>query len=315
MATEPVSDLLPWEFHGHDRARELLRQLPARSLLFTGPDGVGRRQLARWYAALLNCAEAGDSPCGRCASCRLWHGGHPDYLEIAPAAVTAAGRTNRKPEIRISQLVRRDSESDEPLAEWLQRRPLHRWRVGVIDSADRLTAAAANSFLKTLEEPPSWVRLILIAPDRQSLLPTIASRVTPLRLGTVDTRGLEPADHPAHLLGTPGPLRRATGDPAAYEAASLAVRNWLTALDSGLLDAFNSAAELETHWLGGSGTDLPQLLRSGFRSWPPAVRAAAEDALADCEEQLASYVSTGLALQLLTLRLRRLLSSSAVQAH
>src|SRR5690554_2774997 len=213
-------DVLPWQLKDFMAARDLLRQLGGRGLLFSGPEGVGRRQLARWHAARLNCLDAGTEPCGRCASCMLWHGGHPDYREVAPAATTGNGRLNRKPEIRIGQLVPREGQSEESLSEWLERRPLHRRRVAVIDSADRLTLAAANSFLKMLEEPPSWATVILIAPDRHSLLPTIASRVTALRLGTVDTSDLEPADHPAHLLGTPGPLARPRNDQAGWLVAS-----------------------------------------------------------------------------------------------
>lgn len=306
MATEPHTAAMPWQLRGHEHARSLLRGLPARSMLFSGPEGVGRRQLARWYAALLNCEYPDTGPCGNCGSCRLWQGGHPDYMEIAPAALTSSGRLNRKPEIRIGQLVRRDGEAGEPLVEWLRRRPLYAWKVAVIDSAERLTPAAANSFLKTLEEPPSWVRLILVAPDPQSLLPTIASRVTPVRLGTVVTDGLEPADHPAHLLGTPGPLERASADMQAYEEARLLVNDWLTALAGDLRQALAAAAALEPVWLGPAGSDVPPLLRAGFRRYPAPVRTGAESALALCEEQLGSYVSAGLALQLLTLEIRRL---------
>src|SRR5690554_1162733 len=227
MATEETTlpataatDILPWQLQGFQAARDLLLQLGKGGLLFTGPEGVGRRQLARWHVARLNCSEGGAEPCGRCASCRLWHGGHPDYRDVAPAATTGSGRLNRKPEIRIGQLVPREGQAEESLSEWLERRPLHHRRVAVIDSADRLTTAAANSFLKMLEEPPSWATVILIAPDRHSLLPTIASRVTALRLGTVDTSDLEPADHPAHLLGTPGPLARPRNDQAGWLVAS-----------------------------------------------------------------------------------------------
>ncbi len=307
MVTEPPAQTLPWQLRGHEHARRLLLGLPARGMLFSGPDGVGRRQLARWFAAVLNCESPDSEPCGSCSSCRLWHGGHPDYMEVAPAALTSSGRLNRKPEVRIGQLVRRDGEADEPLAEWLRRRPLFGWKVGVIDSADRLTPAAANSFLKTLEEPPSWARLILVAPDPQSLLPTIASRVTAVRLGTVATDGLEPADHPAHLLGTPGPLERASADMKAFEEAQLLVNDWFSALAADLRQALAAAAALEPVWLGPAGTDVPQLLRAGFRRYPVSVRAGAESALAVCEEQLGSYVSSGLALQVLTLEIRRLL--------
>ena len=303
-----VPDILPWQLEGFGAERQLLLELRSRSILLSGQDGVGRRQLARWHAARLNCLEGGPGPCGRCDSCLLWHGGHPDYREVAPAATTSAGRVNRKPEIRIGQLVAREGNAEESLAEWLGRRPLHRVRVGVIDSAHLLTQAAANSFLKLLEEPPSWAVLILIAPDRNSLLPTIASRVTNVQLGTADTGHLEPADHFAHVLGTPGPLAAARANPDGWDAALGAVRDYSSALHGSLAAAFEAAQALEQVWLNSGGFDVPQLLRAEFRRLPPASYAAATDALAACEEQLASYVSPGIALQLLTLELRAALN-------
>ena len=305
MVTE-VHQGLPWQLLGHEDARSLLLGLPARALLISGPEGVGRRQLARWYSAALNCQEvtATGGPCGSCSSCVLWQGGHPDHTEIAPQLVTGSGRLNRRPEIRIGQLVERQGQDEEPLSTWLERRPLFRWRVGVIDSAHLLTVAAANSFLKMLEEPPSWARLILIAPDRLSLLPTIASRVTALRLATVDTAGWEPADHPAHLLGTPGPLLQAAAQPEQWEEAAAAVDGFFSALSGPLTAALAAAADLEKLWLAPGGSDLPQLLRAGFRRFSPAARVAAEDALRDCEELLAAFVSPAVALQLFTLDLR-----------
>lgn len=310
MATDHAkADALPWQLRGHEQARDLLRNMPARSLLITGPDGVGRRLLARWYAALLNCTQAGTEPCGQCDSCRLWHGGHPDYLEVGPAATTTTGRLNRRPEIRISQIVPREGAADEPLYTWLERRPLHSWRVGVIDSAHLLTTAAANSFLKMLEEPPSWVKIVLIAPEPRSLLPTIASRVTTVRLGTVDTSGMEPAGHPAHQLGTPGPLERANSSMADWQEADAAVSAYVSALHGGLDGALQAAIDLEPVWLGKATFDVPQMLRAELRRLAPGTFGEADAAIARAEEQLASYVSAQVALQLLTLELRELLSS------
>lgn len=305
MATD--AQLLPWQLQGHTAARTELRSLKARALLFAGPDGVGRRPLARWYAAWLNCFAGETEPCGRCESCAMFRSGHPDLLEIAPAATTATGRLNRRPEIRIGQLRGRSGQDGEPLSDWLERSPLFRCRVGVIDSADRLTRAAANSFLKILEEPPSRARLVLIAPDARSLLPTVASRVVPLRLGTVDTSGLEPAGHPAHRLGTPGPLFEAAANAAQWEEAEQLTEDFLAGLQGGLRQAFAAAAALQEALLGPAGHTVVQLLRSRLLDeLPPGAAARAFDALERAGEQLAAYASPAVTLQLLVLELRRL---------
>jgi hypothetical protein len=300
--------ILPWQVQGHEDVRTLLPGLTAPALLFTGPEGTGRRQVARWYTALLNCsAPQPAGPCGECPACRLWTpAGHPDYREVAPQLVTAQGRLNRRPEIRISQLVPREGEEGEPLSTWLEKRPVQKTRVGVIDGADRLTVAAANSFLKMLEEPPSYSRIILIAPAVRSLLPTLASRCVVIRFGTVPTGGIPPAGHPAHHLGAVGPLYRAQQQPEGFAQAEAAVAGFADALDGSLEEAQAAAQVLEKAWTDGPW-DHGQLLREQLRlRLAPLAFAQAADALAACEERLAAYVSPGVALQLLALELRQL---------
>lgn len=307
-AGNTLTDPLPWQVQGHAEVRELLTGLSTASLLFTGPHGVGRRQVARWYTALLNCAAPAGGPCGTCSSCRLWTtGGHPDYREVSPQLVTAQGRLNRRPEIRIGQLVAREGgEDSEPLTTWLERRPLQRVRVGVIDGADRLTTAAANSFLKMLEEPPSYVRIILIAPAVRAVLPTLASRCTTVRFGAAPTAGLEPANHPAHHLGTLGPLLQAGREPEAFREAESLVEGFLSALHGTLEESLSAAAPLEAAWLGKPEWDYGQLLREQLRLELDVSRyAQAVDAVTASEEQLAAYVAPGVVLQLLALQLRR----------
>lgn len=309
---------------GHQGARAQLRALGAHALLFCGPEGVGRRHVARWYAALLNCAsrnQTGDptgdpaEPCGRCDSCRLFEqDAHPDYREVAPPETTGSGKRQRRPEIRIGQLVPRAGESDEPLSSWLERRPAFRVRLGVIDAAERLNASAANAFLKFLEEPPSYCRIVLIAPSQQAVLATVASRCTPVRFGPVtfasgdDPHGANAyadlAPHPALRLGRVGALERSRAEREAFEEARERADRFVAALDGDLEGAFEAADALEKALTNPAPVDVGDLLREAVRERQPALAALAEDAFGRCETALASYANPGLAVQVLALELR-----------
>src|SRR5690606_17380976 len=199
-----------------------------RTLLFAGPESVGRRPAARRFAAYVNCSGPAEArPCGVCPSCSLLAAGtHPDLKEVAPRATTSTGRAKRSLELRIDQLVPREGGDPEPLGPWLLTRPRFTTRVGVIDHAESLNVAAANAFLKLLEERPAWARIVLVAPGPEAVLPTVASRAAPVRFRPVDAAELErlapgATDHPAVRLGQPGALLRAaegSGDGARRAA-------------------------------------------------------------------------------------------------
>jgi DNA polymerase-3 subunit delta' len=286
---------------GHERELETLRALRASSLLLVGPEGVGRRRAARWLAAWLNCqGEEGERPCGECDSCRRFATGHPDYREVSARETTTTGRRSPRPEIRIGQLVPRAGE-EEPLSRWLKQRPAFRRRVGVIDGADRLTAAAANSFLKVLEEPPSYATVVLIAPSTRAVLPTIASRCAVVRFGAVDTGSLGLPGHPAHRLGRPGPLL--TPAPDVSEALA-EVEAFAGAVDGSLKGALAAADSLAARWQTAGGSDLAELLRERFRGLPAQARLHADDLVLAAEEAIAGYSPATLALRVLMLELR-----------
>src|SRR5690606_22676055 len=173
----------PLALIGHDRELDQLRRLwrdgsGPRTLLFAGPDGVGRRPAARWLAAYVNClALVENRPCGVCVSCQaVADGSHLDVREIAPRTTTKSGRSKHLKEITIDQLVPREGGEPEPLSEWLRTRPRAAYRVGIVDHAETMTTSAANSFLKVLEEPPRHALIVLIAPGPDAVLPTVASR-------------------------------------------------------------------------------------------------------------------------------------------
>jgi DNA polymerase-3 subunit delta' len=298
-------DPLGLEVMGHEDTLAKLLEVRSSSLLLVGPEGVGRRRAARWLAAVLNCrAERQDRPCGACDSCSRFdpesYGTHPDYREVTGRATTSSGRRSPRPEIRIGQLVPRPGE-DDPLSRWLEQRPAFRRRVGVIDGAHRLTSAAANSFLKVLEEPPSYATIVLIAPSARAVLPTIASRCAILRFGTVDTGALGRPGHPAHRLGRPGPL---LAPPPSSEENQEAVDGFVEALHGDLEAALSAADALAGRWQEPGGSEIAEMLRERFRALPQAARVRADDQLLECEEAIAGYAPATLALRLFALELR-----------
>ena len=291
--------------HGHDQAKDLLRQLKAHTLLFTGPEKVGRRQAAKWFAALLNCQEKQKEPCGKCPSCLLFQSGeHPDYREVQADLQTTTGRLNRRPEIRISQLVPRQGSSDLALSQWLESRARFKTKVAVIDGAQLLNLSAANAFLKTLEEPPPQTRIILIAPSPQAILATLASRASILNFSP----SREHTKH-SHALAR---LGRFGDQPASDEQATVLlqdhIESFVKGLKSHLEEAFEAADALEKIW--ESSADASDILLAQLSQEAPWVYQQSFEALERFEEALSSYSSSHLAMQVLTLELRRLLKGA-----
>lgn len=313
----PASGLRP---EGQDQALAVLRDLSLRgdaaprTLLLAGPEGVGRRVAARWYAALLNCEARLDEPCGRCAACRgfLPDEADPtpssDYREVAPALTTRDGKATRRPQLRLDQLVARErAEESEPLGPWLALRPVGRWRVGVIDRAETMTEEAANAFLKTLEEPPARSIVILIAPGPDALLPTVASRCTVVRFRPAEAsedvvNALAP--HPAIRLGRPGMWRSAMAQGQATEAKREAVEAFLRSLDGSLQQAFEAAEALAELWTAGDD-EVGLWLREAWRAEGPSAYALGDQATTELESAWAAYAHHDLALRAWVMRLRQ----------
>lgn len=164
---------------GHDLQKNLLRRAVAEervshSYLFYGMDGVGKRLVALGFAKILNCLTPAsvrpvnsDKAGCDCNSCRkIDKGIHPDVFVIEYKGLR---------DIKVDQ-IREDVE------ERLYFKPFEgRYKVAIVDEADRMSHSAQNAFLKTLEEPPGESIVILITSSPQSLLPTIRSRCQSLQ--------------------------------------------------------------------------------------------------------------------------------------
>lgn len=151
----------------------------SQAYLLLGPEGIGKRLFVETLAQCLFCEEIPDQDldaCGRCSSCRqMLAGSHPDFLtvgcpegkNILPLALIAGSDERRGREGLCYDITLR------PMAA--------KRRIALIDDAHLMNAESANALLKTLEEPPSFATLFLLAPQAEGLLPTIRSRCQAVR--------------------------------------------------------------------------------------------------------------------------------------
>jgi DNA polymerase-3 subunit delta' len=166
-----------------DRLRQKLRESRfPQALIFAGPEGVGKHNMATMVAKTLNCNNAGpDNFCDECTQCRKINSGtHPDVMTVSVEEEAT--------QIKIAQIRR--------VLEIVQMQPLEgQNKIFIIDPANLLNAEAANALLKGLEEPPDHTFFILIAINLHELLLTIRSRCqvyhfAPLTLDEIRNHGV-----------------------------------------------------------------------------------------------------------------------------
>jgi DNA polymerase III subunit delta' len=164
--TKPViAEELPWLDGARARLQSAwLQQRMPHALLIYGIAGVGKHVLADWIARAVLCDRNAETlaACGECTSCRLYQSStHPDLRWLMPE--------EDKQQISVDQI--REMCASLAMTSFRQG-----YKVAVVEPAQMMTTAAANSLLKTLEEPSPRTVLILIATRLNGLLPTIRSR-------------------------------------------------------------------------------------------------------------------------------------------
>jgi len=165
---------------GNSRAKSILakslrRQRLPNSLLFIGPEGVGKGDVALVVAKALNCQRTNDDACEECPPCQaINRGNFPDVMVFQPE--------NDVHKIEQMRILKSSAYLRPMVA---------KKRIFIITDAEKMREEAANSLLKILEEPPSFSHLILLTSNPYLILPTIRSRCQVLQFSPVFKEEIE----------------------------------------------------------------------------------------------------------------------------
>jgi len=274
-ATRAHSGSGGWQTIGHSAARLYLQRSHeagriAHAYLITGPDQVGKRTLALDLARLVNCTPTPDmfgddptTPCGRCGPCdRISRDAHADIKVIDPHT-PMRGVSTRTRESTPEQDAARTLISINHI--WEMQHDVHLnpfeggRRVIIFDGADRMSSDGAgwNALLKTLEEPPEQVIIVLLAPSAESLPQTVISRCQLIELhaipraeieqGLIERGGADP-DNAAQLArlagGRPGRAFAALKDETTIDRYQQAVLRVLVTSAGDIEERFRYANEI-----------------------------------------------------------------------
>jgi len=276
--------------------------------LFAGPAGVGRRTTAEALAAALLCSRPTSQPneaklpdlpgdhallaaCGACDDCRMMAAGsHPDYHPIYKEL--AAFHPDPKVRDRVMQDLGIDVIRHFLIAPVGQTPARGRGKVFVVRQAELMSVPAQNALLKTLEEPPDGVAILLLCRNAQALLPTTLSRCSLVRFGPLPEQFVRQA-----LTG------RGAGEAEAAFWARFADGSIgrATALAGGELYKIkcDMVARLAAMPAGGDEDLAEELSKTTDKLAAAAVTAARSDDGASLSKNLAARQTTGTMLQLL----------------
>ena len=164
---------------GNDKIKqELLKSVSlnkfSHSYLFVGTSGIGKKLIAREFSKMILC-EASEKYCNICKSCiEFDSGNNPDFQEISPDGSN----------VKIDQIRQMQAKVFEsPI--------ISKRKVYIIDDADLMTKEAQNCLLKTLEEPPEFVTIILVGSNESNFLSTIKSRCITIKFDDISQKDID----------------------------------------------------------------------------------------------------------------------------
>ncbi len=176
---------------GHNKIVEHLKNAISmdkisHAYIFNGEDKSGKMMLAEAFAMALQCEEGGSEPCMKCRSCHqaIEHN-QPDIIYIGREEEVEDKKTGEikleKPKSISVDEIRSQLNNDIAIKPYSSK-----YKIYIVDNAERMNQQAQNALLKTIEEPPSYGVILLLTTNADSFLPTILSRCITLNLKSVD---------------------------------------------------------------------------------------------------------------------------------
>lgn len=161
------------EILGHDQIKEHFRRAVgtgkvSHAYILSGESGMGKKSLAEAFALTLLCQSGKSEPCMNCHSCKqVLSNNHPDLVYVTHEKPSSIGVDDIREQINDTIWIRPYSG---------------RYKIYIVDDAEKMTVQAQNALLKTIEEPPSYGLILLLTTNQEIFLPTILSRCVQMKL-------------------------------------------------------------------------------------------------------------------------------------
>lgn len=177
---------------GHDKVKDHLRKAieyhkVSHAYILSGEEGMGKKTLANAFAMTLLCERSEKEPCMQCHACKqMMSGNHPDVIRVTHEKPGSIGVDDIRMQINDTIYIKPYSSS---------------YKIYLVDEAEKMTPQAQNALLKTIEEPPVYVVIMLMTTNQELFLPTILSRCIQLKLRPL--KDTQVSDYLKEAMGVP----------------------------------------------------------------------------------------------------------------